>query len=255
MGGESPNHVTRPAAAVFLSYASQDAEAARRICEALRAAGIEVWFDQSELRGGDAWDQAIRRQIRSCALFIPIISAHTESRREGYFRREWKLAIDRTHDMSADVPFLVPVSIDDTPEWSPRVPERFREVHWMRLPAGDVSPDLAPRIAALLAALDATPEPQPMTRGVAGAEFKRVAPRSETPPAAPPSWMVGRTPELAVLENRLTQALNGRLQIVFVVGEPGIGKTTLLDVFADRNAARGELAYTIGRSAEHYGPS
>ncbi len=26
--------------------ASQDAEAARRICEALRSAGIEVWFDQ-----------------------------------------------------------------------------------------------------------------------------------------------------------------------------------------------------------------
>jgi len=32
--------------AVFLSYASQDAEAARRICEALRSGGVEVWFDQ-----------------------------------------------------------------------------------------------------------------------------------------------------------------------------------------------------------------
>ena len=42
--------------AIFLSYASQDAEAARRVCEALRAAGIEVWFDQSALRGGDVWD-------------------------------------------------------------------------------------------------------------------------------------------------------------------------------------------------------
>ena len=44
MGGESPNQVTRPAGAVFVSYASQDAEAARRICDALRAAGIEVWL-------------------------------------------------------------------------------------------------------------------------------------------------------------------------------------------------------------------
>ena len=34
--------VTEPSHAVFLSYASQDAEAAQRICEALRAAGIEV---------------------------------------------------------------------------------------------------------------------------------------------------------------------------------------------------------------------
>ena len=48
--------------AVFLSYASQDAEAARRIAEALRAAGIEVWFDQAELRGGDAWDRQIRTE-------------------------------------------------------------------------------------------------------------------------------------------------------------------------------------------------
>ena len=38
--------------AVFLSYASDDATAALRICEALRAGGVEVWFDQSELRGG-----------------------------------------------------------------------------------------------------------------------------------------------------------------------------------------------------------
>jgi hypothetical protein len=45
--------------AVFLSYASQDAEVARRICDVLRAARVEVWFDQSELRGGDAWDASI----------------------------------------------------------------------------------------------------------------------------------------------------------------------------------------------------
>jgi hypothetical protein len=86
--------------AVFLSYASQDAYAAQRICDALRAAGIEVWFDQSELRSGDIWDQKIRGEIRGCALFIPIVSQHTQERLEGYFRREWKLAIERTHDMA-----------------------------------------------------------------------------------------------------------------------------------------------------------
>ena len=69
--------------AVFLSYASQDAEAARRLCDALRAAGVDVWFDQSALRGGDAWDASIRRQIRECALFMPVISANTQAREEG----------------------------------------------------------------------------------------------------------------------------------------------------------------------------
>ena len=38
--------------AVFLSYASQDAESAKCICDALRTAGVKVWFDQSELVGG-----------------------------------------------------------------------------------------------------------------------------------------------------------------------------------------------------------
>jgi len=49
---------------VFLSYTSEDSEAAERICESLRGAGIEIWFDQSELRGGDAWDAANMRSRR-----------------------------------------------------------------------------------------------------------------------------------------------------------------------------------------------
>jgi TIR domain len=56
-------------AAVFISYASQDAKVAHRIRDTLREAGLEVWLDQSELRGGDAWDTSIRRQIRECAPF------------------------------------------------------------------------------------------------------------------------------------------------------------------------------------------
>ena len=99
MGEESHKPTTStPTGAVFLSYASQDAEAASRICDALRTAGIEVWLDQIELRGGEAWDRQIRERIHDCRLFIALISAHTEARDEGYFRREWKLAVDRTHD-------------------------------------------------------------------------------------------------------------------------------------------------------------
>jgi hypothetical protein len=71
MGEELPNPASTPTGAVFLSYASQDAQAAQRICAALRSAGVEVWFDQSELRGGDAWDRQIRERIHDCRLFVP----------------------------------------------------------------------------------------------------------------------------------------------------------------------------------------
>ncbi len=136
--------------AVFLSYAKQDAEAAGKICDALRAAGIEVWFDQSELRGGDAWDAAIRRQIKTCALMIPMISANTQGRAEGYFRLEWKLAVDRSHLMSHDRPFLVPVVIDQTAEDDERVPDKFRDVQWTRLPGGETPPAFCERLLKLL---------------------------------------------------------------------------------------------------------
>ena len=113
--------------AIFLSYASQDADAARRICDALHEAGLEVWFDQSELRGGEAWDASIRKQIKECALFVPIISANTNARREGYFRLEWKLAVDRTHLMADNMPFLMPVLLAGTPEATALVPDKFHE--------------------------------------------------------------------------------------------------------------------------------
>ena len=141
--------MTVPSHAVFLSYASQDAEAAQRICEALRAAGIEVWFDQSELRGGDAWDQSIRKQIKTCALFLPVISRNTHARDEGYFRLEWKLAVDRCHLMAADKAFLLPVVIDDTRD-DERVPERFRDVQWTRLADGVTPAAFVERVQRLL---------------------------------------------------------------------------------------------------------
>jgi hypothetical protein len=151
--------VTEASHAVFLSYASQDQEAALRICDALRAAGIEVWLDQSELRGGDTWDRKIRDQIRHCALFVPIISAHSQARLEGYFRREWKFAVERKRDIADELVFLLPVVIDETPERGASVPEGFHEVQWTRLPGGAVSQEFIQHVSRLLTGDPDRPEP------------------------------------------------------------------------------------------------
>ena len=71
----SPRH------SVFLSYASADRVAARALRDSLAAAGLDVWLDEEELAGGEAWDAKIRQQIRTCTYFMPIISATTEARR------------------------------------------------------------------------------------------------------------------------------------------------------------------------------
>src|SRR5262249_59596954 len=99
---------------VFSSDAAEVTAAAERIATALRSVGIEVWFDRTELRGGDIWERQIEDRIHDCRLFIPLISANTERRDEGYFRREWSLAVDRTRDMAEKKTFLLPVVIDGT---------------------------------------------------------------------------------------------------------------------------------------------
>jgi TolB-like protein len=181
--------MTEPSRPVFLSYASQDAEAAKRICDALRAGGIEVWFDQSELRGGDAWDRQIRKQIHDCALFIPIISANSQARLEGYFRLEWKLAVERTHLMSERAAFLVPVVIDDTGNAQADVPDSFRAMQWTRLPAGETPPAFAARVSRLLSPSE--PQSAAQTRPAIGS-----AP-SVRPPIA--NAAASRRPKLVLL--------------------------------------------------------
>src|SRR6185295_10633963 len=97
-------------------------------------------------RGGDAWDAKIKKQIRECALFLPVISAGTQGRHEGYFRREWKLAVERTHDMAAGVAFFVPVVIDETAEADASVPEEFMRVQWTRLMHGVPTPEFVGQV-------------------------------------------------------------------------------------------------------------
>jgi TolB-like protein len=139
---EVDSSTSGPAPTVFLSYASADREAARALRDALRTLGLEVWYDESELGGGEAWDQKIRKQIRECAYFMPLISAQTEARAEGYFRREWRLAVERTLDMADDHAFLLPVALDETRQTGARVPEKFLSVQWVRAPAGQSTPAL-----------------------------------------------------------------------------------------------------------------
>jgi TolB-like protein len=164
---------------VFLSYASEDRAAARVLNEALPAFGLEIWYDESELGGGELWDQKIRKQIRDCDYFMPLISAQTEARHEGYFRREWRLAVERTLDMADDHPFLLPVVIDDTNQSGARVPEKFFSIQWLRVPGGKPTPALEALCRRLVSGEAIAPKP---AAGPSGRGAKRA---SGAPPQYP----------------------------------------------------------------------
>lgn len=138
--------------AVFLSYAAQDAEFARRIAGALRAKGVAVWLDL-----GDTAEDKLRAQIAACGLFMPLISANSQTRISGHFRVEWKVAAERLREATTGGSFLLPIIIDATLEADARVPGEFKTVGWTRMRDGDASPAFCARVQRLLAQQAATP--------------------------------------------------------------------------------------------------
>jgi predicted ATPase/DNA-binding winged helix-turn-helix (wHTH) protein len=77
-----------------------------------------------------------------------------------------------------------------------------------------------------------------------------------TPAPAPPGpapLVVGRDRELVELRACLQQAASGTRQIVFVTGEPGIGKTTLIELFLAEAAGGDRLRIAQGRCVETHG--
>lgn len=68
------------------------------------------------------------------------------------------------------------------------------------------------------------------------------------------SAFVGREPELQKLEGILQQAVGGMGRLVFITGEPGIGKTSLSDEFLRRARTKYHgLLVSRGRCVEQYG--
>jgi DNA-binding SARP family transcriptional activator len=69
---------------------------------------------------------------------------------------------------------------------------------------------------------------------------------------APAEPVVGRDRELAQLERLLREAESGQRRLVFVSGEPGIGKTAILDALLGRLGAD-EALIGRGQCVEHHG--
>ena len=90
-------------------------------------------------------------------------------------------------------------------------------------------------------------------RFIAPIESDAGAPAPPATPAAPPSNLVGRDAELSELSFCLRAAAGGQRQTLFVTGEPGIGKTSLVDAFHARTARTGGVRIARGQCVEGFG--
>jgi DNA-binding winged helix-turn-helix (wHTH) protein/tetratricopeptide (TPR) repeat protein len=83
--------------------------------------------------------------------------------------------------------------------------------------------------------------------------YRFIAAIQDVPVPAPSSRCLGRTIELSRLHESLELARAGQRQVVFVSGEPGIGKTTLVRAFLDQIQDAGDIWVASGQCIEPYG--
>lgn len=133
-----------PSNSIFISYAREDFEAVRRLCENLALHGCrEVWFDLERLQAGENWRNALENEVRKrCAVFVSCISRTTVGK-IGELHRERAWAADTAPIFGGGASFYVPILVDDLPPCDVRrEPDvLFRESHAIRLPGGEAPPD------------------------------------------------------------------------------------------------------------------
>lgn len=139
---------------IFVSYSRTDLAAARRLLAGLQDIGADVaWFDKAELKPGDDWERKIRNAISGCYLFLPLVSAGTDAREEGFFREEWTLAGERVRRIQGRK-FIIPVVVDPDYDGNASryelVPESFPRSHFGHAPDGGLSDDLRAELTRLI---------------------------------------------------------------------------------------------------------
>src|SRR5207247_1965484 len=84
-----PPESEMPAGAIFMSYAREDEEAARRLKAGLERHGCLVWYDRERLKPGGNWHNNLEDEVKGrCSLFLSVISRTTEGAPAGYFHQE-----------------------------------------------------------------------------------------------------------------------------------------------------------------------
>jgi len=97
---------------IFLSYAREDKEIARRIYQDLRRRSIDVWYDEESLLPGQTWKREITKAIRKSSYFLALLSSHSVTKR-GYVQKELKEALEVFDEFPSSEVFIIPVRLDD----------------------------------------------------------------------------------------------------------------------------------------------
>lgn len=111
----------------FISYASEDAVAARDIYNQLEKSDMQPWLDERDIPLGTEWDERIRRAIRDAHIVLVLISRNSIEK-IGYFQKEVAFALERAREQPELDPFILPVKLEDVPV--PPLLAKWQWVNW-----------------------------------------------------------------------------------------------------------------------------
>jgi WD40 repeat protein len=131
--GDSTQGGEEPRRGIFLSYSREDIDMARRLRRDLRRVDIEVWMDESDLRGGVNIQGEIRRNIERSLLFVALISR--SSLQSPFFRWEWEFAVEISTRLSPDKLFIFLILIGDVDLNELALPEDPKDIQILHISA------------------------------------------------------------------------------------------------------------------------
>lgn len=139
----------------FISYSTEDREAASRIFEQLDDLNCDTYMDVNRLEYGDEITPDIEKAILNCKIFIPVVSkaTHNAINKKRYHKSEWKYAIDLYNDKKADfiiIPLFIDAITDNDNEFE-TTPKIFFSLKHEKLPTNQkFSVDLREKIKVLI---------------------------------------------------------------------------------------------------------
>lgn len=97
---------------IFIIYAREDLDVARRLAVELKERGLSVWLDIDEVQPGEIWERAVMRALESSTVAIALVSKHLSKR--GFVQEELKVALGTLQGPGKDMSPVIPVRLDDS---------------------------------------------------------------------------------------------------------------------------------------------
>lgn len=102
---------------VFLCHAHKDKEIVHTLYTRIMETGIHAWLDSEELRPGQNWQYAIRRELLKSDLVIICLSDNF-NKQTGFRHEELKIVLKKAQLLNKEDVFVIPVRLEkcDMPE-------------------------------------------------------------------------------------------------------------------------------------------